>query len=304
MSDAPTDVVTGAFSFTGRYVAERLLSEGREVVTLTNHLDREAPFADRVRAEPYRFEEPEVMADSLAGAETLYNTFWMRPPSGDYETAVEYTRRLVGAAERAGLERVVHLSVSNADASALPYFRAKAEAEEIVRDAAPSHAILRPTWIVGRGDLLLNNVAWFLRRFPAFPVFGAGDYPVQPVHVGDVADVAVARGARTDEATIDVAGPAVYEFGDFLRTVRDAVGARCWLVRTPPRLAYAGVKAMEVLLGDRLLSRDEVRWLMDGLLATGTPARGETDVGDWLAANAPHLGTGYTRFDERYGVDG
>lgn len=304
MSDAPTDVVTGAFSFTGRYVAERLLADGREVVTLTNHPDREAPFADRVRAEPYRFEEPDAMADCLAGAETLYNTFWMRPPSGDYETAVEYTRRLVCAAERAGLERVVHLSVSNADASALPYFRAKAEAEEIVRDAALSHAILRPTWIVGRGDLLLNNVAWFLRRFPVFPVFGAGDYPVQPVHAGDVADVAVARGAGSDEATIDVAGPAVFEFRDFLRAVRDALGTRCRLVRTPPRLAYAGVKAMEVLLGDRLLSPDEVRWLMDGLLETGTPARGETDVGDWLAANAPHLGTGYTRFDERYGVDG
>lgn len=294
--------VTGAFSFTGQRIAERLLADGCEVVTLTNHPTRESPVTDRVRAHPYRFDDVDAMADSLAGADALYNTFWMRPESGDYAPAVENTRRLVAAAERAGVDRIVHLSVSNADASALPYYEAKAAAEDVVREAGASHAVLRPTWIFGRDDLLFANLAYFLRRLPVFPVFGDGDYPVQPVFVGDVADVAVARGGETDDATVDVAGPTVYAYRDLLGAMVEALGTRCRLVPTPTRLARLGVEALEVLLRDRLLSRAEIRGLTAGLLATGTPAAGETEFADWLADAAEDLGTEYTRFRDRYGV--
>ena len=44
-----------------------------------------------------------------------------------------------------------------------------------------SHAIIRPTLTFGVGDLLLNNMAWALRRFPVFPVYGSGDYPSNPI---------------------------------------------------------------------------------------------------------------------------
>lgn len=295
--------VTGAFSFTGERIAERLLAQGREVVTLTNHPDRASTVTDRVRAHPYRFEDVAAMAADLAGADVLYNTFWMRPADGDYRPAVDNTRALVEAAERAAVSRIVHLSVSNADASSLPYYEAKAAAEDLVREAAPSHAILRPTWIFGRGDLLFANLAYFLRRLPAFPVFGDGDYPVQPVFVGDVADVAVARGRETDDATVDVAGPSVYTYRELLATIVDALGTRCRLVSTPPRLAHVGVRILEFLFRDRLLSPAEVRGLMDGLLATGTPAAGETAFGDWLAEEADDLGTEFTRFSARYGAE-
>lgn len=166
MSSQPTDVVTGAFSFTGRHVAERLLEDDRRVVTLTNHPDRTTQISDGVRADPYRFDDPAAMAESMAGAETLYNTFWMRTPESgrSFDTAVEYSRVLVRAAEAAGLERIVHFSVSNAGASDLPYYRGKATVEGLVADSSLSHAILRPTLIFGRGDLLVNNLAWFLRH--------------------------------------------------------------------------------------------------------------------------------------------
>ena len=296
------DVVTGAFSFTGRYIAERLLAEGRSVRTLTNHPDRPAPFADEVDAEAYRFDDPEALAASLEGAETLYNTFWIRdphegPPPGN---AVRYSRRLVEAAETAGIERIVHFSVSNADASDLAYYRAKARVERIVEAAGPSHAILRPTLVYGVDDMLVNNLAWALRRLPVFAVYGDGSYRVQPVFVGDVADVAVEEGDHEADVTIDVAGPEVLTFEGFLRRLRGHLGARCALVHTPPRLAHLGVRLAEVALRDRLLSWGEVRGLMAGLLATDTPPRGETRLDDWLADHAAELGTAYTSYRGRY----
>jgi len=306
MVGGPRDVVTGAFSFTGRYVAERLLARGRRVTTLTNHPDRDVPFADAVRVHPYTFDDVDALAASMADAAVLYNTFWIRdpeagPPPGD---AVRYSRRLLRAAEAAGVERVVHVSVANATDSDLPYYRAKATVEDAVREAAPSHAILRPTLIYGVDDMLVNNIAWLLRRLPAFAVFGDGDYPVQPVAVGDVADAAVRAGAATADRTLDVAGPETYTFEGFLRTLAAGLGTRCRVVHAPPRLAALGVRAMELLLRDDLLSRDEARALMDGLLAVEGEAAGETRFEDWLGEHADDVGAGYTSHRERYDPDG
>ncbi len=302
MTTSRTDVVTGAFSFTGRYIAERLLADGRRVTTLTNHPDRTTPFADEVRAEPYRFDDPEALAASFEGADTLYNTFWIRdpragPPPGN---AVRYSRRLIRAAEAADVRRIVHFSVSKATESPLPYYRAKASVERLVEEADLSHAILRPTLVFGRDDLLVNNLAWVLRRFPVFPVFGDGSYRVQPVFVGDVADIAVEQGGMTGDQTVDVAGPETYPFEALVRLLVEHLSARCHLVRAPPRLAHLGVRALERLFRDVILRWDEVRGLMSELLVSDAPPNGETSFDDWLSVHAHRLGTEYTSYRERY----
>lgn len=302
MSPDQMDVVTGAFSFTGKYITERLLADGRSVTTLTNHPDRVTGFSEAVRAEPYRFDDPDALAESLAGADTLYNTFWIRdttagPPPGN---AVRYSRRLVEAAEAAGVRRIVHFSVSNADDSELPYYRAKTTVEGLVADAAPSHAILRPTLIYGTDDLLVNNIAWILRHSPVFALFGDGDYRVQPVFVGDVADVAVQQGAEATDRTLNVAGPDVFTFEEFIRHLKAHLDVRCFLVHAPPRIAHVGVRLVERLLGDVILTWDEARGLMDDLLATDTPPNGTTRFPDWLSTHAHKLGTEYTSYTDRY----
>lgn len=292
------DVVTGAFSFTGKYIAERLLADGRRVTTLTNHPGRSTSFSDEVRAKPYRFDDPRALAASLDGADTLYNTFWIRdpregPPPGN---AVRYSKRLIRAAEAADVRRIVHFSVANATSSTLPYFRAKARVERLVRNADVSHTILRPTLIYGRDDLLVNNIAWMLRRFPIFAVFGDGNYRVQPVFVGDVADIAVEHGTETADGTLDVAGPERYTFDEFI----ERLSVRCRPVHLPPRVAYLGVKALELVLQDVILTWDEARELMDELLVTDSEPEGETQFGDWLTAYADHLGTEFTSYRDRY----
>lgn len=302
MTETQMDVVTGAFSFTGQYIADRLLADGRRVTTLTNHPNRTTPFSDQVHVEPYRFDDPDALAASLEGADTLYNTFWIRDPQEGTPpgNAVRYSSRLIRAAEVADVRRIVHFSVSNADASSLPYYRAKATVERLVEDAAPAHAILRPTLIFGSDDLLVNNLAWVLRRVPVFAVFGDGDYRVQPVFVGDVADIAVEQGAKTDDHTLDVAGPEISTFEELLRCLAHHLSTRCYLVHAPPRVAHLGVRALELLLGDVILTWDEARGLMNERLVTDTQPNGDTRFSDWLSTHAHQLGTEYTSYHDRY----
>ena len=171
-------VVTGAFSYTGSYVARRLVGQGVRVRTLTRRSDQPNPFGDLVDAAPMDFSDPDGLRRSMEGADVLYNTYWIRFARGrmTFDRAAENTGTLFEAARRAGVGRIVHFSVTNPSSeSRLPYFRAKAQVEDMLMGLGTPYAIIRPTLVFGVGDLLLNNIAWALRRFPFFPVYGRGD---------------------------------------------------------------------------------------------------------------------------------
>ena len=296
LSHPNTAIVTGAFSYTGRYVARRLLDESVSVRTLTRNPDREGPFGDLVPAAPLDFSDQNGLCRTMRGAGVLYNTYWIRFGRGltTFEQAVENSRVLFEAAVRAGVGRIVHFSVANASAdSALPYFRGKGQVEEILQDMGIPYAIIRPTLVFGEGDLLLNNMAWALRRFPVFPVFGNGDYQVQPIYAEDLAALAVDGGLRTDSFVGDAAGPETFTFEELLRLLAQAVGARVRLVHTQPSLGFAMTRLVGLLLRDVVLSRDEVDGLMAGALTSDNVPTGTTKLSEWLGGQVDNLGLIY-----------
>jgi uncharacterized protein YbjT (DUF2867 family) len=290
-------VVTGAFSFTGSYIARELLDRGEIVRTLSRQRPRaDHPLAGSVAFGRLQFEDDRALEAELAGADTLYNTYWIRSPHGgtDFDTAVVNSLTLLAAAERAGVRRVVHLGVSNSSPdSALPYFRAKAEVDGALRARGLSHAIIRPTLIFGAGDVLINNIAWCLRRFPVFLVPGRGDYALQPVAAEDVASLAADAGERSSNEEFDAAGPISLRFGELVGQIRRAIGSGTPMLNVPPKLALAGAAVAGAVHRDTMLSAQELNGLMAGLLASGESPRGTRRLEDWLATNAGALGRRY-----------
>ena len=232
----------------------------------------------------------------MDGAGVLYNTYWIRFERGrnTFEQAVENSRTLFDAAGDAGVGRIVHFSVANASVESwLPYFRGKGQVEEILKGMGIPHAIIRPTLVFGQGDLLLNNMAWALRRFPVFPVFGKGDYRVQPIFAKDLVAQAVAAGAQGENLIADAAGPERFTFEELLHVLASAVGARAKLVHTPPFLGFAMTTLVGLVLRDVVLTRDEVDGLTAGLLSSDAEPTGTTKLGDWLEDNRENLGREY-----------
>ena len=296
LSHPDSAVVTGAFSYTGRYVARRLLDEGVSVRTLTRNPNREGLFSGLVEASPLGFSDPDGLRRSMQGAGVLYNTYWIRFGRGrtTFDQAVENSRVLFAAAAKAGVGRIVHFSVANASSECrLPYFRGKGQVEEILAGMRIPYVIIRPTLIFGEGDLLLNNMAWALRRFPVFPIFGNGDYKVQPIYVEDLAGQAVASWSLSENTVADAAGPETFTFEELLRLLASGVNARARLVHTPPSLGFALTRLVGLLLRDVVLTRDEVDGLMAGLLTSDAAPAGITRLGEWLAGNAAALGRRY-----------
>lgn len=325
----PLHVVTGALGYSGRAIAERLIARGVRVRTLTNSPDRPNPFGDRLEIRPLRFDRAEELVDSLRGAGVLYNTYWVRfnrrrgAVRFTHEEAVANTKALFEAARAAGVRRVVHVSILNPRglavnddpcgtppptrvrrgtsphgegeglASGLSYYAGKAALEDALRRSGLSHAILRPGVLFGRNDILVNNIAWVLRHLPVFGLFGGGGYGIRPMHVDDFADLAVARAFEDSDSVTDAVGPERFEFGEMVRAIAGLIGVRRAIVPVPAWAGCLASAALGPIVGDVVLTRDEIAALVAGLLDSEAESTGSIRLTDWVHEHADILGRVY-----------
>jgi NADH dehydrogenase len=301
------DAVTGAFSYSGSAIATELVRRGRQVRTLTNHPVRKpavlpAELAE-VDARPLALGDPAGLREALKGVDTLYNTYWVRFAHGavTFESAVTGSAALFAAAADAGVRRVVHVSITHADeASPFGYFRGKAQVERLLRDSGMSYAVVRPAILFGGQGVLINNIAWLMRRSPVVLYGGSGDYRIRGIHVDDLATLMADLGGDTTDQTIDAVGPESLSFRDLLEHVRAAVGARSRLLPVPGA-SFPGVTwALGHLLRDTLLTREEYHAMASGLADSAAPTTGEIRITDWIRANAAELGRHYAHELDRH----
>jgi NADH dehydrogenase len=336
-----TVVITGAFSYTGRYTTRLLLERGHRVRTLTNHPPTKKsppsrkksekagttpasphpfdelrslragsvaesatrvgqpctdPFGGRVEAFPYNFHRPEELRRTLEGASALINTYWVRFPHGkaSFDSAVKNSRILIDAARGAGVRRIVHVSIANPSLeSTLGYYRGKALVEQAIEQSGLSYAILRPTVIFGAEDILINNIAWFVRWLPVFGVPGSGEYGVRPIYVGDMARLLADAVAGSGNNVANAVGPETFRFEELVRLIGKAMKRRVRLVHVPKFAAYLATLVTGWVVRDVVLTWEEYGGLMGNLLAPEGASVGETRLSEWLGQNAAHIGTRY-----------
>tara|TARA_B100000678_G_C18149659_1_gene478357 strand:- start:153 stop:1073 length:921 start_codon:yes stop_codon:yes gene_type:complete len=292
-------VVTGAFGYTGRWIAHHLLEKGVQVRTLTNAVGRDDPFDGRVEVHPLDFDDHAALVESLRGAEVLYNTYWVRynhrRRNFEHGIAVENSKRLFKAAVEAGVERIVHFSVAHPHkAPDWTYFCGKVAVEKHLNDSEYCFAILRPTVLFGgHRNVLINNIAWMLRKFPIFGVFGMGNYPIQPVHVKDVARVAVEQGESRENVTIDVTGPETFRYKEYIGVMAKSMSLRRIILPMPPFVGWLFGKFLGLLLQDLVITRAEIKGLRRGLMASDEDPLGQLKFSEWIAEHGKDFGKRY-----------
>ncbi|MDI6788611.1 MAG: NAD(P)H-binding protein [Planctomycetota bacterium] len=283
-SASKLNIVTGAFGYSGKYIARRLINEGHKVRTLTNSLYRENPFGDKIEAYPYNFDNPEKLVESLRGAAVLYNTYWVRFNHRDFtfSTAIDNTLKLFDAAKKAGVNRVVHISITNpSENSPFEYFRGKAVLEKALIESGLSYTILRPAVLFGKEDILINNIAWFLRKFLVFGVFGDGNYRLQPIYVDDLAELAVERGHQSGNCIIDAIGPETFTYLELVKEIGKIIGKQRPIISIPPFAGYIIGRFIGKITGDITITKEEIGGLMANLLCTDSQPAGKTRLTDW-----------------------
>jgi uncharacterized protein YbjT (DUF2867 family) len=294
-TDTGLDVVTGAFSYSGGSLARALLQAGRQVRTLTGHPGR-APRATAIDVRSLDFDDHLGLVASLSGATTLYNTYWVRfgRHTIDHELAVANSQALFHAAKRAGVRRIVHVSITHPSSSSpLPYFRGKALVERALAESDVSYAIVRPAILFGGDGVLLNNIAWLLRRLPVFAIGGRGDYRIRGIHVDDLAHLCLTKARETHDSVTDAVGPERPTFTELVGEIRSAVGSQARLIHVPGATVPLLARVLGLVLHDVLLTADEYRAMAAGLADTDGPATGSTALSRWLADHGQTLGLRY-----------
>lgn len=292
-----THAVTGAFGYSGKYITQRLLGKGHDVITVTNSPNRPNSFGDKVRAFPFHFDEPDKLAEVLKDVSVLYNTYWVRfnHKTFTHADSVKNTLTLFNAAKKAGVERIVHVSITNPSLdSPLEYFNGKAQLEEALKDTGISYAILRPTVLFGKEDILVNNIAWALRHLPVMGVFGNGKYKIQPIYVDDLAQLAVVQGEARENTTINATGPETFTYKELVKTIAAIIGKKRLILPVPPLVGYITGKLIGKLVGDVTITREEIKGLMGNLLYVDSPPAGKTKLTQWAKERAQTLGKKYT----------
>jgi NADH dehydrogenase len=296
-NDPDSVVITGAFSYSAKYATRLLLDRGHKIRTLTSHPERHNPFGATVEVFPLEFSHPDRLTQVLQGASTLINTYWVRFPRGriTFQTAVENTCTLINAAKEAGVKRLVHVSIANPSLdSPLGYYKGKAKLEKAVTESGLSYAILRPTVIFGVEDVLINNIAWFLRRIPVFGIPGDGRYSVRPIYVGDMATLIADSVESLGDGICDAVGPETFTFEELVQLIAQRIGRSARFIHVPVSVAYAVTLLTGWLVRDVVLTWEEYKGLVDNLLASEGPTVGQTRLSQWLEANHDTIGRQYT----------
>lgn len=292
-----TQVVTGAFGFSGKYITQRLLNKNITVKTLTNSINRKNEFQNKVIVSSYYFDNPGKMVTELEGVSVLYNTYWVRfnHKTFHHSEAVDNTLKLFEAAKKAGVKKIVHTSITNPDKNSnMEYFAGKGILEESLTNLGVSYAILRPALLFGKEDILINNIAWMIRKFPIFGVFGDGQYRLQPIFVEDFADLAITQGEKSENVIIDAIGPETFSYKELVKTVSKIIlGKECRIFSMSDEIGYWLSKIVGTIKGDVLVTREEIKALKADLLFTNSPATGKTKLTEWLKANNNTSGKEY-----------
>jgi uncharacterized protein YbjT (DUF2867 family) len=260
-------------------------------------MHRVNPFGARVAAFPFHFDEPDKLRDTLRGVDTLVNTYWVRFDHRlfTHGQAVVNTKILFSAAKQAGVRRIVHVSITKPDSNSdLPYFRGKAELECALRCLGVSYCILRPTVLFGKEDVLINNIAWSLRHLPVIGVFGAGDYRLQPIYVDDLAEAAAAKVGGDRDEVLEAIGPETFTYRELVARVGSTIGVKRPIVSVPPKVGYWACRLVGWFVGDVVITREEIRGLMEGRLCVDAPPLGSTKLTEWMGRHRDTLGRHYT----------
>ena len=288
--------VTGAFGYSGKYITKRLLSLGYHVRTLTNSKNKPNPFGEQIDVYPLNFHNESALRHSLSSVDVLINTYWVRfnHKKFNHHDAVQNTKVLFNTAKAAGVKRIIHVSITNPSiASNLEYFHGKAELEDYLKKMEMGYAIIRPAVIFGKEDILINNIAWIIRKLPVFGVFGKGDYKLQPIYVDDMAELIVNQITQSQDVTINAIGPETFTYKELVSEIMRIIDVKKKIIHVDPFIGYLVGRLLSFFKNDVTITRAEIKGLMSDLLFVNDSPIGKTKLSEWAMENKNGLGKEY-----------
>jgi uncharacterized protein YbjT (DUF2867 family) len=292
-------LLTGATGQVGSALLGRLLAEGVPVRCLVRDPRRLGARRVRVQIALGDLADPPSFRNAMRGVDTVVHlaASIRDQPRGSIEELVGIaTWRMVQAAERAGVERFLFFSALGACThSRARFLRAKALAEQAVREAGVRSIVFSPSIVYAPGDRWLTLLAR-LALLPAVPVSGRGRAVYQPLWAEDAADCVMgalrprqangdgdARPRETVSGDVlagtaerfELAGPQTLSHEQIVRLVLRSLNRRRPLVHVPAPIVSRSLRLLEAAAGTRAFATWDEAELME---VSMTSPRGAADA--------------------------
>jgi uncharacterized protein YbjT (DUF2867 family) len=265
--------ITGGTGFVGSHLADRLISEGHEVVLL----------ARRTRADQTQrlvssdLSDANQLTEAFAGCDAVAHCAGINREIGNqtYQRVhVQGTRNVVEAAKAVGVEKIVLMSFLRARPNCgSPYHESKWQAEEIVRESGLDYTIIKAGVVYGRGDHMLDHLSHALHTFPVFGLVGLEEKSVRPLAIEDL--VHVMRAALVDRRlkrqTVALLGAEEIYLSEAVRRVAEVVGKQPLMFPLPVWCHQVLALGFELTMKVPLTSLAQIRILSEGVVEPATP---------------------------------
>ena len=269
--------ITGGTGFIGHHLAQRLITEGHEVVLLARTKRN-----DKLNGAPSRFVASDlsdiaVLTEAFAGCDAVAHCAGINRELGDQtfeRLHVEGTRNVVAAAQQAGVKKVVLMSFLRARPDCgSRYHESKWAAEEIVRNSGIDYTIVKAGIVYGLGDQMLDHLSNSLHTFPLFATVGFQEKGIRPLAVEDlvkILDAALVKG-RLIRQTIAATGAEELYLSEVVRRVSAVTGKQILLVPMPLWFHYGIALLWEMTMKIPPVARAQVRILSEGVVEPAQP---------------------------------
>ncbi len=278
-----TILVTGGTGFVGGHVVRALRADDRPVRALVRDPRQGAALAGLgCELLSGDMTVSHSLRSAAVGCDVVVHLVAIRRgrPQDFERVMIQATRDLVAAAQAAGVGRFVLMSAagtSEQTAAAVPYFRAKWQMEQIVRESGLEHVIFRPSFVFGRDGGVLPLFIRQVRYSPVTPVIGSGLHRVQPIWADDVAAFFAAAIDKPEAANgvYELGGPDVVSWNELYERIARVLGKRRRRLNIPAGLLRAGAGLTERLPGAPI-TRDEIAMIEIGDNVVSSPTAVET----------------------------
>jgi uncharacterized protein YbjT (DUF2867 family) len=269
--------ITGGTGFVGRHLAERLLGEGHDVVLISRHAGETAPVLDRAARVASDLSDPDDLAAALTACDAVAHCAGINRELGaqTFERVhVEGTRRVVEAAQRAGVRRIALMSFLRARPDCgSAYHESKWAAEEIVRESGLDYTIVKAGMVYGRGDHMLDHLSHAFHTLPFLATVGFREKAIRPLAIDDLVQVLQAAliEGRLPRKTIALTGAEQLLLSEAARRVAEVLGRRAWIFPAPIVFHRVLAQVCERTMKIPLVAKAQVQILVEGVVAPATP---------------------------------
>ena len=265
-------LVTGGTGFVGGHVVHEL--RGRDLPVRC--LVRDPRKATKLTGWGCELAEGDVTDEqslrrAVAGVDTIVHLVGIRqgPPEQFQRIMVDGTGDLLSVARDAGVGRFVHMSAlgtSESTRELVPYYGAKWENEQQVRNSGIPFVIFRPSFVFGPDGGILPTFVKLAKLAPVTPIIGSGRQRIQPIWADDLAKIFTEATQKEDVTgrLFELGGPDAVTWNEFWERLKRVLGLTRPSVHVPVGLMKINALLTERLPGDIPLTRDLLKMLEHG----------------------------------------